>query len=66
MTSILEERSPGTPREVRCWRLQELERAGYPSFDAEVLASRTDVDLHVAIALLSGGCPIETALRILL
>jgi hypothetical protein len=30
------------------------------------LAERTDVDLHRATELLQAGCPVDTALRILL
>ena len=48
------------------WRRQELERAGYDHVTADRLADRTDVDLHLAIALVRGGCPPETAVRILL
>jgi hypothetical protein len=51
---------------VRRWRLQELEHAGYGFYDAAVLAARADVDLRVAVALLRDGCPVGTALRILL
>lgn len=48
------------------WRLEQLQAAGYPSVHAVVLSERTDVDLHLAIRLLEQGCPVETALRILL
>ena len=51
---------------VRRWRLDLLVRAGYQPWDALVLSRRSDVDLHVALALLEKGCPVETALRILL
>jgi len=51
---------------VRQWRLQQLERAGYPGYDAHVLSERPDVDLHMAVRLLAAGCPVDTALRILL
>jgi len=51
---------------VRHWRLEELVRAGYKPWDALVLSARPDVDLHVAVALLQNGCPVETAMRILL
>lgn len=51
---------------VRQWRFGELERAGYGWEAAALLASRTDVDLHVACALLRAGCSEETALEILL
>lgn len=66
MTATVRERRSAAIEEVRRWRLQELERAGYPAYDAEVLAGRPDVDLHVAVGLLRGGCPVETAMRILL
>jgi hypothetical protein len=52
--------------EVRTWRLERLEAAGYPSEDARVLSERHDIDLHLALRLLERGCPVETALRILL
>ena len=48
------------------WRLSELSRAGFEWRSAVVLAARPDVDLHRATALLRHGCPVETALRILL
>ncbi len=48
------------------WRLEELERAGYDTPSAEQLAERADIDLHLAVALVRGGCPAETALSILL
>jgi hypothetical protein len=51
---------------VRRWRLKELRRAGYPPSDALVLSGRSGVDLHVAVRLLAEGCPVETAMRILL
>jgi hypothetical protein len=48
------------------WRREELERAGYEIAAARTLAERTDVDLHLAVALVRDGCPPETAVRILL
>lgn len=48
------------------WRLEELERAGYDPAAASLIAAELRVDLHQAIRLLKRGCPIETALRILL
>jgi hypothetical protein len=51
---------------VRSWRFEELERAGYPPASANELAERNDVDLHAAVELVRAGCPVETALRILL
>jgi hypothetical protein len=61
-----ERTSLAEPEQVRRWRLQELEHAGSRPYDAEVLAATADVDLHLAVALLRDGCPLETALRILL
>jgi len=59
------------PRETEAervlhWRLDELERAGYDRAAAWEIAERMDVDLHLAVSLGRGGCPAETALRILL
>lgn len=48
------------------WRRNELERAGYDGPQAQQLAERGDVDLHVAVDLVRGGCPPDTAIRILL
>jgi hypothetical protein len=48
------------------WRLEELERAGYDTPSARRLAERPDIDLHLAVALVRGGCPAEIALSILL
>jgi hypothetical protein len=51
---------------VVCWRLEELERAGNDRSTARKLAERTEVDLHLAVALARSGCPSATALSILL
>ena len=51
---------------VQEWRAEELERAGYPAREAARLAARHDVDLHLAIDLISQGCPIPVAVEILL
>jgi hypothetical protein len=51
---------------VERWRAEELMRAGYDPAAAGDLASRLDVDLHGAIALLERGCPAELAVQILL
>lgn len=48
------------------WRAEELERAGFEEREALKLALRPDIDLHVAVDLVRRGCPLETALRILL
>jgi hypothetical protein len=51
---------------VLLWRLEELQRAGYERRMARNLAERSYIDLHRATALLRQGCPIDTALRILI
>ena len=51
---------------IEQWRAEELERAGYPVRDTELLAQRLDIDLHLAIDLVRQGCPIPVALQILL
>jgi hypothetical protein len=51
---------------VEQWRHEELERAGYDSESATVLAASHEVDLHYAIELLERGCPANLALQILL
>ena len=52
--------------QVERWRLESLERAGYDGESATVLAFSHEVDLHLAVQLLEQGCPVGTALRILL
>jgi hypothetical protein len=56
---------PETLDWVRQWRLEQLERAGYPAKDALLLAGRLDIDIHEAAHLLRNGCPVTTAVRIL-
>jgi hypothetical protein len=51
---------------IERWRAEELERAGFESSAASLLAGRNDVDLHYAIDLLRNGCQPELALQILL
>jgi ABC-type phosphate/phosphonate transport system substrate-binding protein len=51
---------------VEAWRAEQLEMAGYGAQAAAEIALRQDVDLHVAIDLVSRGCPTELALEILL
>ncbi len=51
---------------IERWRHDELERAGYDSESALVLAASHDVDLHEAVRLLKRGCTIDLALQILL
>lgn len=50
---------------IESWRLERLERAGYPPDAAAQLAARHDVDLHSAVQLIERGCTVEVALRIL-
>ncbi|HZO96233.1 MAG TPA: hypothetical protein VFB42_02565 [Gaiellaceae bacterium] len=51
--------------EVLCWRLEQLERAGYSSELAYAIAENHEVDLHRACDLLRRGCPEHTAYLIL-
>ena len=51
---------------VEAWRAEQLEMAGYGAQAAAEIALRQDVDLHVAIDLVSRGCPTELAVAILL
>lgn len=51
---------------VAHWRFETLRCAGYDKGSARTLARRQDVDLHLAADLRRAGCPVETALRILL
>jgi hypothetical protein len=51
---------------VENWRAEELVRAGFDPSDAIALASRHDIDLHLAVHLLEQGCPYETAIEILI
>jgi hypothetical protein len=48
------------------WRLEQLAAAGYSWACAMVIAAKRDVDLHRAVGLVQQGCPVETAVRILL
>jgi hypothetical protein len=52
--------------QVERWRLESLERAGYDTESAAVLAAFHEVDLHLAVDLLRRGCPVPVALQILL
>ena len=51
---------------VEQWRAQSLQRAGYDSEAAAVLAASHEIDLHLAVHLLERGCPVDLALQILL
>ena len=52
--------------EIVLWRAEELQRAGFRPVLAEALATRKDVDLHLAVDLVKKGCPDDMAIRILL
>lgn len=64
-TTVAPGRTPEKARVIR-WRTEELVRAGYSAFAADVLAVHTEIDLHRAIALPRNGCPHDLALQILL
>jgi hypothetical protein len=51
--------------EILSWRLEQLKLAGYRRAEAEELAGRSDIDLHVATDLVRKGCPPELAVAIL-
>lgn len=52
--------------QVDAWRIEVLVAAGYPFDDAVLLAADLTVDLHLAVELVHRGCPLTTALLILL
>lgn len=65
--TVIETEIPETEDErVARWRLEQLLRAGYDDTAALILADLVDVDLHLAVDLVSQGCASDTALRILL
>jgi hypothetical protein len=51
---------------IEQWRHEALQRAGYDSESAFVLAASHDVDLHDAVSLLERGYTVDLALQILL
>jgi hypothetical protein len=51
---------------VERWRAEELERAGFAPDTAQILAGRSDIDLHAAARLVARGCPPDLAAEILL
>ncbi|MGE5691238.1 MAG: hypothetical protein ACM33B_11855 [Pseudomonadota bacterium] len=58
---------PTEGERVQAWRLEELERAGYPRELAAEIAGRLEIDLHHAVALVrEQGCAPDIAARILL
>jgi hypothetical protein len=48
------------------WRMEQLANVGYSWACAMVIAANRDIDLHQAVALVRRGCPVDTAVRILL
>jgi hypothetical protein len=67
MTAADTETRDGTEIErIERWRAEALERAGYEPRIAAELASRLDIDLHLATDLLAAGCSQELAVQILL
>jgi hypothetical protein len=65
--TVIETHIPETEDErVARWRLEQLLGAGYDGTAALILADLGDVDLHLAVDLVSRGCAPDTALRILL
>jgi hypothetical protein len=57
-------RRPIAP-DVRDWRRQVLEHAGFHDTLARKLAADGDVDLHDLLKLVDRGCPPDLAARIL-
>jgi hypothetical protein len=51
---------------TRVWRLDQFTRLGFDSADATLMADAAQVDLAQARRLITLGCPLETAVRILL
>ncbi len=67
MTAAEADTRVGTEIErIERWRAEALERAGYEPRAAAELASRLDIDLHLASDLLAAGCSQELALQILI
>jgi hypothetical protein len=64
-TSRSAEEIPVGAHEAVRLRVRSLLRAGYPEAQALDLAIRGDVAVRLAADLLSRGCPLETAVRIL-
>jgi hypothetical protein len=53
-------------RQTRIWRLDQFTRLGFDSEGAALMADDAQVDLAQARRLIALGCPLETAVRILL
>ena len=62
----LESEPSEAERRTRIWRLDQLIGLGFDSPCAAEMADDTQVDLAQARRLIALGCPLETALRILL
>lgn len=56
---------PNEAAAVATWRLDVLLEAGYELSLAERIAA-SDADLHLAVALVGGGCPQRLAAEIVL
>ena len=50
---------------VESWRMYVLAEAGFPLHLCERMAA-SEIDIHVAVALVKSGCKPETAAEILL
>ena len=66
MATSTHERRDSTADATRRWRTEQLQAAGFPLREARAMSERADIDLHLAVRLLRDGCPVATALRILL
>jgi hypothetical protein len=53
-------------RSTRVWRLEQLSGLGFDPARATLMANDAQVDLAQARRLITLGCPLETAARILL
>jgi hypothetical protein len=53
-------------RQTRVWRLDQFTGLGFDSVRAALMADDAQVDLAQARRLIALGCPLETAVRILL
>ena len=48
------------------WRFEEFIQLGYDVGSAVILASHVEVDLHEVANLLVRGCPLDTAMQIVI
>jgi hypothetical protein len=53
-------------RRTRVWRLDQFVALGFDDARAELMAEDSQVELGLARRLITLGCPLETAARILL